>query len=259
MMYFVYFIRIIFTKRHQQLNYANCRIFQNKLVVNREGREERNSPEDYDVAGRSKFRQIWGTSQLFIFWQGLSNKANAKLYILNFIKISKQIVNFEWGTWRVKSWFYWVLASHISGWSNAPDKYTLEVIVLALVWRTQTRYILRPRACIFFVWPVGIVVLAEQVKLVWWKTESLYLDKKYGCHLFGSILMKTRFVLHATQNKFGYDCCALIFACIYVSNFHQWVYLNWSRIMTQHYFGLAMFPSDWFNWEQNCELVETLL
>ena len=54
MMYFVYFIRIIFTKRHQQLNYANCRIFQNKLVVNREGREERNSPETFEIVASGR-------------------------------------------------------------------------------------------------------------------------------------------------------------------------------------------------------------
>ena len=196
-------------------------------------------------------------------------------------------MNFEWGTWRVKSWFYWVLANHISGWSNAPDKYTLEVIVLALVWRTQNRYILRPRACIFFVWPVGIVVLAEQVKLVWWKMESLYLDKKYGCHLLGSILMKTRFVLHATQNK-GYDCCALIFACIHIcfqfpsmgilkleQNYDStllwlgnvsirliqlgaelWI----GRDITLGWLFCHQIDSIWIpRLEQNCELVETLL
>ena len=102
MMYFVYFIRIIFTKRHQQLNYANCRIFQNKLVVNREGREGRNSPETFEIvaSGRTMMWPAGANSGKFealhsFLSFGLSNKANAKLYILNFIKISKQIVNFE--------------------------------------------------------------------------------------------------------------------------------------------------------------------
>ena len=185
---------------------------------------------DYDVARQSKFRQIWATSQLFIFWQGLQIKQMLNFTFLTSSKYQSRLseVGGGWNLGFIGSLqvIYQAAATLL--------KYTMEVIVWVLVWRTQNRFLFPEPACIFFVWPVGIVVLAKYAPsetflvedgstISWWEV-SLTLVQVY-------LIKKTRFCTTCFTKQ-------IRIWLAYVSNFHQMGILK---------LGQNFYSSNWIN------------